>query len=459
MMARTQTQTRTGELLDAPPPSDVDAEQAVIGSVFLRPEVLDDVSLVLEARDFYDDRYRAVYALLLAMLTEGKRIDLKLFLAYAKKAGHQVDASLLAAAFEAVPTAANASFYAKLVRDEAIKRACLYAGTDIVRAALGDDDATEVLDRCESLVLEIRDQRGTLRSRATTVLEVLGDAMAEIDARMSGKRGGVATGFDDLDALAPLVPSELTILAARPSMGKTALALNIAANVASTAPVCFFSLEQNALAIGERMLCSQAEVDSYRIRNGLMGQAEREALVRASNEISRAKLVIDDSHEMSMRDIAAVCRREKRRGGLGLVVIDYLQLIAPENTRDSREQQVSRVSRRLKGLARELAVPVLCLAQLNRQTETTRDNRPRLSHLRESGSIEQDADVVAFVHRADYYAPTTEEKQKLKGQAELYIEKNRNGRTGVVELCWFEQIVTFRPRAWHADERNLWDEA
>jgi replicative DNA helicase len=222
--------------------------------------------------------------------------------------------------------------------------------------------------------------------------------------------------------------------------------MNITEHVAVqlNVPVLFVSLEMSALELGDRLLCSVAEVNGHRLRNGTITSDERRKLVKCAGEISKAPLFIDDSPSRTMTEISANARRLKRRDGLGLIVIDYLQLIDPDNSRDPRQEQVAKIARRLKGLARELTVPVLCLAQLNRQVESSKDNKPQLSHLRESGAIEQDADVVMFVHREEYYMSNEEDRERVRGQADLLVRKQRNGPTGDVKLAWIHDFTRFR---------------
>jgi replicative DNA helicase len=243
--------------------------------------------------------------------------------------------------------------------------------------------------------------------------------------------------------------SELIILAARPSMGKTALAMNIAEHVSMNedVPVLFVSLEMSSIELADRLLCSVARVNGHRLRNGTITNEDRGRLIEKASIVSRAPLFVDDSPTRMVSEISAAARRILRREGkLGLVVIDYLQLIEPDNPRDPRQEQVARIARRLKGLARELEVPVLCLAQLNRQAEDSKDHRPKLSHLRESGAIEQDADVVMFVHREEYYR-RGEEQEQFAGQAEIIISKQRNGPVGDIPLIWRKEYTRFEDRA------------
>ncbi|MDG2468472.1 MAG: DnaB-like helicase C-terminal domain-containing protein, partial [Pirellulaceae bacterium] len=236
---------------------------------------------------------------------------------------------------------------------------------------------------------------------------------------------------------------------ARPSMGKTALAMNVAEYVAmrEQVPVLFVSLEMSSIELIERMLCSTAKVDGHRLRNGTIQNEDRKKLVKTAGELSECPLFVDDSPSRTVSEIAAAARRiQRRQKSLGLIVVDYLQLIEPDNSKDPRQEQVAKIARRLKGLARELKVPLLCLAQLNRQAETSGDHRPRLSHLRESGAIEQDADVVMFVHREEYYA-RGEDQEAVAGQAQIFIEKQRNGPTGDIDLLWKKQYTRFEDRA------------
>jgi replicative DNA helicase len=276
--------------------------------------------------------------------------------------------------------------------------------------------------------------------------------MDRLDARMRGEQtqDAIDTGFSDLDALmGGLHNSELIILAARPSMGKTAFAMNIAeyAAMAVGRPVLFVSLEMSGVELADRLLCSVARVDSHRLRNGTLANSDKLRLVETASEISKAPLYVDDSPSRTVSEISAAARRIKRReNDLGLIVIDYLQLIEPDNPNDSRQEQVAKIARRLKGLAREAKVPMLCLAQLNRQAEDSRDHRPRLSHLRESGAIEQDADVVMFVHREEYYLRGEEQKEH-EGLAEIIISKQRNGPVGDVELRWEKKFTRFQSKA------------
>ncbi len=444
----------SSEILDRQPPCNLEAERGVLGSILLLPIVCDDVALILRAEDFYDDSNRTLYEHLREMHDQGKRIDTTLLVDRLKNAG-QFDmiggAGYLAEILQSVPTAANATYYAEIVKNKATLRSLILSSTEILRDAYDESvDPREMLGRAEQKLFAILDDRGA--GAVSNIRDILQEAMVRIDARMKQEHasGGIETGFSDFDSLTGgLHDSELIILAARPSMGKTALALNIAEHSAlqMNTGTLFVSLEMSAVELADRMLCSLAEVNGQRLRNGTISNEDRRRLVEKAAEMSQAPLYVDDSPSRTMTEIAAAARRLKRKSGLGLIVIDYLQLIEPDNARDPRQEQVAKIARRLKGLARELKVPVLCLAQLNRQAEASRDNKPRLSHLRESGAIEQDADVVMFVHREEYYQTNEEDRAKCAGQAELIIAKQRNGPIGDIKLAWLKDFTRFRDSA------------
>jgi replicative DNA helicase len=432
-------------------PQNVEAERAVIGSILLLPEVFDEVALALRASDFYDDANRRLFEHLQAMHDGGQRIDLMLLVDRLKKSSQYEavgGAAYLAEIGRQVPTAAHAEYYARIVADKAVLRSLIHASVDIQQKAYDPTVETrEVLGHAEERVFGILEDRGV--GQVTPISEVLQESLDRIDARMDHQHafGGVETGFDDFDQMTGgLHKSELIVLAARPSMGKTALAMNIAEHAAMRCrvPVLFVSLEMSAIELGDRLLCSVAEVNGNRLRNGSISHDDRRKLVNAAAEISQAPLYIDDSPSRTMTEIAANARRLKRRGDLGMVVIDYLQLIDPDNNREPRQEQVAKISRRLKGLARELKAPVLCLAQLNRQVESSHSNKPQLNHLRESGAIEQDADVVMFVHRDEYYQTNEEDRERVRGEADLLLRKQRNGPTGDVKLTWVHEFTRFR---------------
>ncbi len=437
-------------LLQCQQPQSVEAERGVLGSLLLLPEKFDEVALILRPDDFYDDANASIYAHLIEMHDTGKKIDAMLLVQHLRDGGDYDrvgGAAYIAELGEAVPTAAHAEYYAKIVHEKATLRSLILASTDIIRDSYDPTiQPREMLARAEARVFAILEKKGN--KQVTSIRDVLHEVLARIDARMKNDHafGGLETGFEDFDEMTGgLHANELLILAARPSMGKTAMALNMVENIAvnSQHPTLFVSLEMSKLELGDRLLCSRAKVNGHRLRNGHISKEESQLLIRTANEVSTAPLYIDDTPGRTMTEIAAAARRLKRRHGLSLIVIDYLQLIEPDNSSDPRQEQVSKIARRLKGLAREIEVPVLCLAQLNRQVEATRDNKPALSHLRESGAIEQDADVVMFVHREEYYQTNDEDRERCRGEADLLIRKQRNGPTGDVKLTWLHDFTRF----------------
>ena len=449
---RTSTQGTkvSSEILDRQPPRNLEAERAVLGSILLLPEVCDDVCLVIRPDDFYDEANQCIFDHVVRLHEEGGRIDPMLLMERLKSSG-QFEAiggrAYIAEIAQTVATAAHAQYYAQIVHDKSLLRSLIHTSTDILRDAYDESvEPKRMLSRAEERIFAILEDKGT--GDLASIADVLQESLLRIDRRMKQDDtvGGLETGFTDFDQLTGgLHTSELVILAARPSMGKTALAINIAEHVAlelNTATL-FVSLEMSAVELGDRLLCSVAEVNSQRLRNGTISNDERRKLLERASQLSQAPLFIDDSPSRTMTEIAATARRLRRKHDLGLVIVDYLQLIEPDSSYDSRQEQVARIARRLKGLARELKIPVVCLAQLNRQTEVSRDNRPRLNHLRESGAIEQDADVVMFVHREEYYQTNDEDRERVKGQADIIIAKQRNGPTGDVHLAWRQEFTRF----------------
>ncbi|MCE5303003.1 MAG: replicative DNA helicase [Planctomycetaceae bacterium] len=439
------------EILDRLPPHNLDAERGVLGSLLLDPNLCDDVALILRPDDFYADANQRLYTHLLAMHDEGGRIDATL-LVERLQAGGDLEAvggaAYLAEVVHSVPYAANAVYYAEIVQAKATLRSLIHASTEILRDAYEPTlDPRELVNRAEEQIFAVRDQRSA--DQITPIHDLLVEAFDRIDARLErGEGQGVPSGFQDLDQLTGgLHNSEFVVLAARPSMGKTALATNIAESVAIDAnvPTLFVSLEMARLELAQRMLCSQGRIDANKFRSGFLSKEDRSKLVEASAKLGKAPMFIDDTPARTCTEIAACARRLKRKKNLGLIVIDYLQLINPDDPRDPRQEQVAKMARRLKAMARELEIPVLCLAQLNRQTEQGKEgHRPRLSHLRESGAIEQDADVVMFIHREEYYHTREEAQQQgIAGQADVIVAKQRNGPTGDVKLAWFDKYTRF----------------
>jgi len=455
------------QLLDRLPPQNLDAERAVLASLLLDPRMCDEVMLIVRPEDFYLEAHQKLFAHMLALHEAGQALDTTVLVDRLKKAGDYEavgGAPYLGRIVESVAVPAHAVYYARIVRDKATLRQLIHATATIMRDAYEEAEEPErLLSRAEEQVFAIRDRRSN--DQIFPMHDVLVEAFAQIDRRLTeGSPGGLPTGFRDLDDLTGgLHESELIILAARPSMGKTALATNIAEHVTLDRGVAclFVSLEMARRELAQRMLCSLGKIDGKKFRSGFISSADRDKLVSASNRLAQAPLYIDDTPSRTVSEIAACARRLRRKVGLGLVIIDYLQLIEPDNPQDPRQEQVARVTRRLKAMARELQIPVLCLAQLNRQVEQGREgHRPRLSHLRESGAIEQDADVVMFVHREEYYCHSREEAEEkgVAGIAEIIVAKQRNGPTGEVKLAWLQKYTRFENLRQHYEEFESFSE-
>ena len=431
---------------DRLPPQNLEAERGVLGSVLLMNEVLDEVVEVLAADHFYTDGHRKIFSAIRRLYDNGTQAIDPLTLAEELVRHSQLDdiggASYLEQVLESVPHAAHARYYAGIVREKWVQRQLIFACNEILSECYdGSNDPDDVLSAAEQRIFRILDDQG--EPRKIEIKDILLDAFDRINERMENDEviSGIPTGFPDLDQrLNGLQPSELVVLAARPSMGKTALVCNLAEGVAMETGqgVLLFSLEQSNLELAERLLCIRSQVNSHRLRSGTLDDDERKLLIHASAELSEAPLFLDDQPGRTIAQITAVARRLQRRNDVRVVIIDYLQLIEPEDKSSPREQQIALITRRLKALAKELSVPVIALAQLNRGVEHREDKRPRLSDLRESGAIEQDADVVMFLHRPEHYNP-----EDRPGEADVIIAKNRNGPTDSVTLTWIKESMRF----------------
>ena len=429
-------------------PYSSEAEAGVIGGMLLNSLVCDEVATIVRAQDFYSDANRRLFQCLLDMHNEGKGIDLILLTERLRRTGEMEQIggeAYLAELMSQVEVAAHAPRYAEIVRDKSILRDLIETTSNILSNAYESEKTPrELIAEAEENIFQISDERSS--KNVLPMRDIMEDLLEKID-NMTGDMDGVPTGFDKIDKmLNGMHASELIILAARPSMGKTALAANIAeyVSIEKKQPVLFFSLEMSRDELALRMICSRARIRKQDLYLNNLRQDERERLNRTFSDLSNSPLFIDDTSAHTVSEIAAVARRLKRQNGLALIIIDYLTYIEPDNPLEPRQEQVAKAARRLKGLARDLDVPVLCLAQVNRQAEQAKDNRPRLSNLRDSGAIEQDADVVMFVHREEYYRRDDEAyDQDLKGKAEIIIAKQRNGSTGTVELQWAAEFTRF----------------
>lgn len=435
--------------LDPSPPRNLEAEKSLISSILIDNALLPDVVEMLTAEDFYSTAHRKIYEAVVALTETDQPVDLVTVTNQLKHDG-ALDAAggatYLAAIVDYAPMAQHAMSYAKMIRDTAILRALIHRGNEMIGKCLScGGPVEELVDELENSVFQISDQR--MRSTVVQVCDLLEECFDTIDLRQRnrGIRFGVPTGFGMLDALTGgFQKSDLIILAARPSMGKTALALNIARNAAveSEIPVVIFSLEMSRQQLAMRLLSAEARVNSDKLRDGYLSPEELETLHLAGAVLEKAPLFIDDSPDTGILNLRAKARRLKKNEKIGLVVIDYIQLMKMPGRHERRDLEISEISRGLKALAKELDVPVVALSQLNRQLESRDDKRPRLSDLRESGALEQDADVVAFIHREEVFRKP-EEKSAYRGRAEIIVAKQRNGPTDRIPLVFLHRFSAF----------------
>ena len=436
----------TATLQDSVPPSNVEAENSVLGCIMLVNDTLDQVLGIISQDQFYDDRNRRIYTAIMEMYERGDRgIDAVTLANELEKRGQLEEAggvSKILEIMESVPHAAHAEYYAGIVREKWLQRQLIYTCTEILKETYHSrDDIEDILSRAEQQIFHLAEQRESL-SKAD-MRSILLETWDKINSRQDqdGTVSGLASGFIGLDELmSGYQPSELIILAARPSMGKTAFVCNSTLAIAgvSDAGVLLFSLEQSKTELAERLLCIHSKVDGHKVRQGNLEPMDHQALLEGSSELSNYPIFIDDQPGRTMTQIAAVSRRMKSQHGIGIVIIDYLQLIEAEDKNQPREQQISSITRRLKFLAKDLDIPVIALAQLNRGVEQREDKRPRLADLRESGAIEQDADVVMFLHRPEVYDP-----EDRPGEAFVIVAKNRSGPVGDAHLTWIKQQLRF----------------
>ena len=435
-------------------PQNIEAEEAVLGAILVNPSVITKVVEFITPESFYKPAHKYVYEAMLQLFNQNERIDLVSvsdILNFNSKLEVIGGRAFINDLSYKTITTSNIEYYAKIVQEKAIKRALINAGSEIVSLGYDLNSTDDSLDNAERLIFEIASKKAT--KDMSHVKDLVLQSYEKIEYRYNHRDEltGVPTGFYELDNMTSgLQRSDLIILAARPSMGKTAFALNIAQNVAIKAkiPVAIFSLEMSKEQLVQRLLCSEAEVDSQKMRTGNMQRKDWDKLATSMSDISDAPIYIDDSAGCTLTDIRAKCRRlAMEEKNLGLVVIDYLQLMEGVG-REDRIQQISAISRGLKTLARELDVPVIALSQLSRAVEQRKDRRPMLSDLRESGAIEQDADIVMFIYRDDYYnreegddAPKATGKE---GKSEIIIAKQRNGPVGSFELLFQGSITKFK---------------
>lgn len=438
--------------LERIPPQSVEAEQAVLGSLLVNPETITKVIDMVQSEQFYRKAHQIIYAAIRDLFEKNEPVDIVTVSQVLKDQG-KLDSvggrQYLTDLAMSVATTANAEYYAKTVGEKSLLRSLISAGTEIVQTCYEEIDADMAVDKAERLIFSIAQNRDM--GALTHVGDIVNESFARIEKRYENRDAlsGLSTGFYDLDEMTSgWQKSDLVILAARPSMGKTAFVLNLAqhAGVQENAPVAIFSLEMSKEQLVQRLLCSEARLDMNKLRTGLLHTNDWSALADSMGRLGEAPIYIDDTPAVTVLDIRAKCRRLKTEmKDLGLIVIDYIQLMQGRSKggSDNRVQEVAEISRGLKTLARELNVPVIALSQLSRAVESRPNKRPMLSDLRESGSIEQDADIVMFIYRDEYYNKESEQK----GEAEIIIAKQRNGPVGTVELLYQASITRFLNKA------------
>lgn len=437
---------RSAEELQKVPPQQIEAEQSLLGGILIESQGLPAALEVLRGEEFYRDAHRTVFQAFQELFQRNEPIDLITTTEYLTEK-NQLDrvggATYLASLTEMVPSAANVAAYARIIHDKALLRKLIQTANEITALCYGGGkNVEEILDQTEAAIFAVTESR--IRTSYSPLKDIVKKSIENIERFQEYREmvTGVASHYTDLDKLtAGFQPSDLIIIAARPSMGKTALALSIARNVAMVGgiPVGVFSLEMSKEQLAMRLLCAEARVDSHKIRTGFLSQQECVKMLNAAGKFMDTPMYIDDTPAISVLELRAKARRMKADRGLGLVVVDYLQLMQGRQGVERREQEISDISRSLKGLAKELNVPVIALSQLNRKVEERNQKRPLLSDLRESGAIEQDADVIAFIYRDEVYNKDSPDK----GIAEIEISKHRNGPIGRVKLKYIDTYTRF----------------
>jgi len=441
------------QLFEKLPPHAIEAEMSLLGSILLDPQIIGDIILIVRSGEmFYKPANGAIFDAMVELYDKHASLDivqLNQLLSDRNVLEAVGGLNYLVELANAVPTATNATYYARLVRDKAMIRQLIECAGDIVHEAYNSpEDAQDILEQAEQQIFHIAEHAD--HAQVESLHDLIKLAMETLDANEGKALTGVASGFADLDNITSgLQRGELIIIAARPSMGKTAFALNMAEQTAMRGePIGFFSLEMSKQQLVQRLLAARSGIDSQRLRRNMLRTEDYRALMVACDELMEAPIYIDDTPGLTLLQLRAKARRLKQRHDIQAVFIDYLQLMSIGKRVESRQMEVSEISRGVKAMARELDVPVVCLSQLNRSPEQREGHKPRMSDLRESGSIEQDADVISMLHREAYYHQSDpqwlEENEDKVGVAELIIAKQRNGPTGVVELTWDESAMRFR---------------
>jgi replicative DNA helicase len=444
------------------PPHSAEAEQGVLGSMLLSPrQAIGECVEKINEEYFYVPAHQTIYSVLVDLWNAGQAIDLITFTQVLRDRTLLESvggAAFVTSLFTFVPTAANLEYYLEIVRDKHILRQIISAATESVRRAFEEqDEVSSLLDEVEQRIFAVGEDRfkGQMLSMKDQVMEAI-EAIEKLYERKGGITG-ISSGFVEFDRMTSgLHPSEMIVIAARPSMGKTALAMNIAEHVAinEKLPVCVFSLEMSSQQLVQRLLCSRARVNLQKVRDGFLGERDFPSLTAAASKLAEAKIFIDDSASLTILELRAKARRLKAQQDVRLIIVDYLQLLRSTSRRaqDNRQLEISEISAGLKGLAKELKIPVIVVAQLNRQPEQRTGGKPRLSDLRESGSIEQDADLVGLLVRPEIYEEDEEARAEKAGEAEFIIAKQRNGPVGEIPLTFLKEFTRFETRARNVEE-------
>jgi len=434
------------EMIEKIPPQNIEAEMAVLGSMLLDHEAISQAIELLSTDCFYRESHKKIYSAVIKLFDENKGVDIITLIEELKKTNSLDEVggpAYITSLTSYVPTSANLIHYANIVKEKMLLRKLINAATQIVSQTYDvSQEVDNIIDRAEQLIFDVSSTK--VESTFSPLREIIKNSIETIDNLYQRKENitGIATGFRDLDMkTAGLQPSDFIVIAGRPSMGKSALASCIAEHVGvvEKLPVAFFSLEMAKEQLVQRMLCSHARVDAHKVRTGFLSQADWPRLVSAAGKLSEAPIYIDDSPGLSVLEIRAKARRLKAQFDIKLMVLDYLQLMQGPAKADNRQQEISEISRSLKALARELNVPLIAISQLSRAVEQRSDHRPQLSDLRESGAIEQDADLVILLLREEYYNPTEENK----GISEVIIAKQRNGPVGSLNLAFLGEYMRF----------------
>jgi replicative DNA helicase len=432
-------------------PHNLEAERSVLGAILIHNDAINSAAQVIDSRDFFRDAHRRIWDKMVALSERSLPIDYVTLKEELGRTGELEEVggpAYITALVDGVPRSTNVEQYARIVKEKAVLRSLIFSANRIITSAYdAEEDPDTLLDGAERAIFEIAE--GRIRQGFVPLKDLVHGSFAAIEKlqQHKGMVTGVPTGFVDLDEMTSgLQPSDMVIIAARPSMGKTSFVLNIAQHVGTTTDmtVGFFSLEMSKEQLFMRMLTSEARIDAHRFRSGYLGEKDYTKLSQAMGKLAEARVYIDDTASIGVLEMRAKCRRLMAEAGLNLVIVDYIQLMQGRGRFESRQQELSAISRSMKGLAKELNVPIVCLSQLSRAPESRSDHRPQLSDLRESGALEQDADLVMFIYREEQYDKEDEQNQ---GIAEIIVGKQRNGPTGSVQLAFLKEYTRFENMA------------